>query len=182
MGDGQDHYTNFSRHFQIIHIATDNSPYKFFEVSNKFLYSNGQWTDHTNFLRCQSNFCIEQMTNRMYEFLWYQTNIHIILETQAISVKFSLHASQLPGKDPSMPLTRAKVIEAFNHILSNFLKVSKDGPMSQALEKAGYDDIWGLVALSDEDIDSLTFNLSNKEKNIPLGEAHQSLLHIFCHY
>jgi len=41
-----------------------------------------------------------------------------------------------------MPLTRAKAIEAFNHILSNVLKVSEDGPLSQALENAGYDDIW----------------------------------------
>jgi len=81
-----------------------------------------------------------------------------------------------------MPLTRAKAIEAFKHILSNVLKVPEDGPLSQALEKAGYDDIWALVTLSDEDIDSLTFDQSNKEKDIPLGKAHQSLLRIFYHY
>ena len=49
-----------------------------------------------------------------------------------------------------MPLTRAKAIEAFKHILSNVLKVPEDGPLSQALEKAGYGDIWGLATLSDE--------------------------------
>jgi len=81
-----------------------------------------------------------------------------------------------------MPLTQAKAIEAFNHILSNVFKVPKEGPLSKALASAGYGDIWGLVTLSDADIESLTYDWDDMEKDTPLGKAHQSLLHIFCHY
>jgi len=80
-----------------------------------------------------------------------------------------------------MPLTQAKAIEAFQHILSNVLKAPEDGPLSKALESAGYADIWGLATLSDADIESLTY-WEIQEKNIPLGRTHQSLLRIFCHY
>jgi len=56
--------------------------------------------------------------------------------------------------------------------------------LSKALESAGYGDIWGLVTLSDEDIDSLTFDQSDKEKDILLGMAQLSLLCIsaICDY
>ncbi len=75
-----------------------------------------------------------------------------------------------------MPLTQAKAIEAFEHILSYVFKVPKD-----RLAIAGYEDIWGLFTLSDADIESLTYDWIDMEKDIPLGR-HQSLLHIFCHY
>jgi len=81
-----------------------------------------------------------------------------------------------------MPLTWTGAVEAFKHILSNVLEAPEDGPLAKALQSAGYDDVWSLVTMSDADIDSLTFDRSEKEKNIPLGRAHQALLHIFCHY
>jgi len=54
--------------------------------------------------------------------------------------------------------------------------------LAKALQSAGYDDVWSLDTLSDADINSVTFDKSEKEKNIPLGRAHQALLCIFCHY
>jgi len=81
-----------------------------------------------------------------------------------------------------MPSTQAKAIEAFKHILSNIFEAPDDGPLSKALEHAGYEDIWTLTTLRDEDIKALAFDWSQTEKNVPLGSAHQSLLHIFCHY
>ena len=76
-----------------------------------------------------------------------------------------------------MPLTKSKAIEAFQHILSNVLKVPEKGPLSKALESAGYEDIWGLATLSNADIESLTY-WDNKEKNIPLGRTHKPTPHI----
>ena len=46
-----------------------------------------------------------------------------------------------------MPLTWAKAIEAFKHILSNVFEVAEDGPLGKALEDAGCDDIWAMVTL-----------------------------------
>jgi len=81
-----------------------------------------------------------------------------------------------------MPLTKTKAIAAFKHIVSNVFEAPDDGPLSKALEHAGYDNIWALITLRDEDIEALTFDKSATEKDVPLGRAHQSLLHIFCHY
>jgi len=81
-----------------------------------------------------------------------------------------------------MLLTKTKAIAAFKHVMSNVFEVQDDGPLSKALEHAGYDNIWTLITLQDEDIEALTFDKSATEKDIPLGRAHQSLLHIFCHY
>ena len=81
-----------------------------------------------------------------------------------------------------MPLTKTKAIAAFKHIVSNVFEAPDDGPLSKALEHAGYDNIWTLITLRDEDIEALTFDKSAMEKDVPLGRAHQSLLGIFCHY
>jgi len=81
-----------------------------------------------------------------------------------------------------MPLTKSKAIEAFVHVLDNVFEAPADGPLSKALVHAGYSNIWDLVTLWDEDIELLTYDKSDKEKDVPLGRAHQSLLHIFCHY
>jgi len=72
--------------------------------------------------------------------------------------------------------------EAFNHILSNVCQLPEDGPLAKALKRAGYDDIWKLATLHNADIESLTFDKNENEKNIPLGRAYQSLLHIFFHH
>jgi len=81
-----------------------------------------------------------------------------------------------------MPLTKSKAIEAFVHVLDNVFEAPADGPLSKALEHAGYSNIWDLVTLQDEDIKALTFDQSDKEKDVLLGRAHQSMLRIFCHY
>jgi len=81
-----------------------------------------------------------------------------------------------------MPLTKSKAIEAFTHVLDNVFEAPADGPLSKALEHAGYSNIWDLVTLSDEDIESLAYDKNDQEKDVPLGRAYQSLLCIFCHY
>jgi len=81
-----------------------------------------------------------------------------------------------------MPLTRAKAIEAFKHVLTNVHEVSEDGPLSKALHGAGYDDICTMGILCDQDIDSLTFDRSNTEKDIPLSKVIRANSCIFWHY
>jgi len=81
-----------------------------------------------------------------------------------------------------MPLTKSKAIAAFIHVLDNVFEAPADGPLSKALEHAGYSNIWDLITLSDEDIGSLVYDKSDQEKDVPLGRAYQSLLRIFCHY
>jgi len=80
-----------------------------------------------------------------------------------------------------MPLTKSKAIEAFIHVLDNVFEAPEDGPLSKALEHAGYSNIWDLVTLCNEDIELLTFDKSDKVKDVSLGRAHQSLLCIL-HY
>jgi len=46
-----------------------------------------------------------------------------------------------------MLLTKTKAIAAFKHVMSNVFEVQDDGPLSKALEHAGYDNIWTLITL-----------------------------------
>jgi len=80
-----------------------------------------------------------------------------------------------------MPLTKSKATEAFIHILDNVFEAPADGPLSKAFEHSGYSNIWDLITLTDDDIESLTYD-SDKQKEVPLGRAYQSMLRIFCHY
>jgi len=40
-----------------------------------------------------------------------------------------------------MLLTKTKAIAAFKHVMSNVFEVPDDGPLSKALDHAGYDNI-----------------------------------------
>jgi len=75
-----------------------------------------------------------------------------------------------------MPLTKSKAIEAFVHVMDNVFEAPADGPLSKALKHAGYGNIWDMITLRDEDIESLTYDKSPMEKDVPLGRAYQSLL------
>jgi len=68
-----------------------------------------------------------------------------------------------------MPLTKSKAIEAFIHVLDNDFEAPVDGCLSKALEHAGYNNIWDLITLYDEDIESLTYD-KEKEKMSLWGE------------
>jgi len=81
-----------------------------------------------------------------------------------------------------MALTRAMATEAFNHVLSAVFRVPKDGPLMNALVKSGDGDIVTMLSLNATDIDSLTYDKSETEKDIPLPQNQRSLLHIFKQY
>jgi len=81
-----------------------------------------------------------------------------------------------------MTLTKAKTTEAFNHLLNVVFRVPKDGPLYKALMKSGDTDIRDILSLSETDIDLLTYDRSNIEKDIPLSRWDKALIHIFKHY
>ena len=95
---------------------------------------------------------------------------------------FALHYSA-PAKTLSakMTLTQAKTTEAFNHLLNVVFRVPKDGPLYKALMKSGDTDIRDILSLSETDIDLLTYDRSNIEKDIPLSRWDKALIIIFKH-
>jgi len=81
-----------------------------------------------------------------------------------------------------MALTRAKAREAFDYVVNVVFQVSKEGPLYKALEKSGDTDIRDMISLRDPDIDSLTYDRNDTDKNIPLTRTDKNLLHIFQDY
>ena len=81
-----------------------------------------------------------------------------------------------------MPLTRAKAAAAFDHVLNVVFEVPKDGPLYKALMKSGDTDIRDTISLSEADIDSLTYDKSDTETDVPLSRRDKVLLRIFKHY
>ena len=66
--------------------------------------------------------------------------------------------------------------------MNNVFQVPNDGPLYKALEKSGDNDVMAMISLRDCDIDMLTFDRSDAEKDFPLSRGDKNLLHIFCHY
>ncbi len=81
-----------------------------------------------------------------------------------------------------MPLTRTKVSAAFDHVLTVVFGVPKDGPLYKALVKSGDTDMRDVISLSESDIDSLTYDKSDTETDIPLARHEKVLRCIFKHY
>jgi len=81
-----------------------------------------------------------------------------------------------------MALTCAKAKEAFDCMVNVVFQVPKEGPLYKALEKSGDTDIRDMNLLRDADIDSLTYDRSLTDKDVPLSMSDKSLLHIFYHY
>jgi len=80
-----------------------------------------------------------------------------------------------------MPLTCSKAKEAFDHVHAVF-QVPKEGLLYKALEKSGDTDIRDMVSLRDTDIDSLTYDRNETDKDVPLSMSDRSTLHILdCH-
>jgi len=73
-------------------------------------------------------------------------------------------------------------MEAFDHLLNVVFRVPKDGPLYKALMKSGDTDIRDILSLNGTDIDSLTYDRSNTEKDIPLPRCDKALINIFKHY
>ncbi len=81
-----------------------------------------------------------------------------------------------------MALTRAKAKDAFDYVMNVVFQVPNDGPLYKALEKSGDNDVMAMISLCHCDIDTLTFDRSGAEKNIPLTRNDKNLLHIFQDY
>jgi len=62
-----------------------------------------------------------------------------------------------------------------------WFKIPKEGPLYKALEKSGDNDIMAMITLCDCDIDSLTYDRSDTEKDVPLSRVDKNLLCIFTH-
>ncbi len=60
--------------------------------------------------------------------------------------------------------------------------VPKDGPLYKALVKSGDVDMRDVILLDEPDIDSLTYDKSDTETDIPLPRHEKVFLHIFKYY
>jgi len=81
-----------------------------------------------------------------------------------------------------MALIRAKAKDAFDYVVNVVFQVPKDGSLYKALEKSGDNDVMAMISLRGCDIDTLTFDRSDTEKNIPLTRNDKNLLCIFQGY
>jgi len=81
-----------------------------------------------------------------------------------------------------MALTHAKAKEAFDYVVNVVFQVSKEGPLYKALEKSGDTDIRDMISLRDPDIESLTYDRSDTEKDTPLTRGDKNFLFIFHYY
>ena len=81
-----------------------------------------------------------------------------------------------------MALTRAKAKDAFDCVVNVVFQVPKEGPLYKALVKSGDNDVMSMITLRDSDIDSLTYDKSDVEKDIPLTRVDKYLLYIFQDY
>jgi len=81
-----------------------------------------------------------------------------------------------------MALIRAKAKDAFDYVVNVVFQVPKEGPLYKALEKSGDTDIRDMVTLRACDIDSLTYDRNDTDKNIPLTKKKKKLLRIFQDY
>ena len=82
-----------------------------------------------------------------------------------------------------MVLTRQEAQAAFNHVLDNVIGCGDNSPLKSALQHEGFDDIFALITISDEDIDSLSYkDPSNASSFIPIPGGDKNLVRIFRHY
>jgi len=83
-----------------------------------------------------------------------------------------------------MPLTCSKALEAFNHVVNIWFQVLKEGSLYKALEKSGDTrekpvdtNIRDMILPSDTDIDSLTYDKSETDKDVSFSKRQESLSH-----
>jgi len=83
-----------------------------------------------------------------------------------------------------MPLTHGKAKEAFDHVVMFILKLLRKSHSKRPCRSQGIgnNDIKSMVSISDTDIDSLTYDKSEMEKDVFLSRRDKSLIHIFHYY
>ncbi len=76
----------------------------------------------------------------------------------------------------TMALTPAKAMEAFDHVVNVVFQVPKEGLLYKALEKSGDTDIRDMISLKNPDINSLTYDRSDTDQDIPISRGDKNLL------
>ena len=70
-------------------------------------------------------------------------------------------------------------MEAFEHIIANVFGRATDSPLRKALLAAGIEEIYDLISIEDNAIDSLTYDRSNTERNVSIPSGDKTLIRIF---
>ena len=81
-----------------------------------------------------------------------------------------------------MVSTRREAQEAFNHVLDVVLVRKDDSPLKKALVSEGISDMFSLVTVDFDAIDTLTYDKSDAEKNVPLTRGDKGLLKTFLRF
>ncbi len=88
-----------------------------------------------------------------------------------------LPSSPFGDSQVTMSLTCVKAKEAFDHVV--VFQAAKEESLYKALKKLGDNAIMAMITFHDCDIDSLTYDRSDTEKDIPLTRGDKILLCIF---
>jgi hypothetical protein len=75
-----------------------------------------------------------------------------------------------------MPFTRTESRLVFHHLLDDVLEMGDSSPLKQALLAAGFQDLFGLLAIERATIDGLTYDRSEEETNVAVQIGDRSLL------
>ena len=98
-------------------------------------------------------------------------------------IKFYIPSSIFPPPNKTMVLSRLQAKDAFNYILDEVLGHGDGTPLKTSLLHAGVEDIFGLLTLDNDDINSLTYpDLQDMSQHIAVPKGNKNLLHVFCHY
>ncbi len=106
----------------------------------------------------------------------------VLIGGESSQARFIGYQVPLGDSQVTMALTRAKAKEAFDYVVNVVFQVPKEGPLYKALEESGDSDIRDMITLRACDIDSLTYDRNDTDKNIPLTRNDKNLLHIFRDY
>jgi hypothetical protein len=81
-----------------------------------------------------------------------------------------------------MVFTRPQARQAFSHILDSVLEKDDSSPLKQALIAQGIEDMFSLVSIDEDTIDSLVYDRSSTVVNVPVNRADKSMIKAFVHY
>ena len=81
-----------------------------------------------------------------------------------------------------MVLSRQQAQVAFNHVLDNVLGHGDNTPLKTALVNSGISDIEDFITLDDTTVDSLSYDRSPTDTNVPLNLGNRNLAKIFIAY
>ena len=75
-------------------------------------------------------------------------------------------------------LSRTQGKEILNHLMDHVLVRADDTPLKQSLKKAGIRNLMDLLTMPSQDIDSLTFDKSETEKDLPVLRSDKRLISV----